>query len=220
MRFTIKLNRIKSVDTIEGYWTKEDYVKLLELYEYPDAGSLEETEALEMLHLAISDFEPDEAAEILLRYKLNEVLKEGQIKNLSHEMLEDKVSEEYPDISLHYPLFNINKLLYDAFNGKFPKTLASVIDIELHFEGNITVNKEVVLRALSDLLSSKSLLKRMFHDQLDSKHELTDAQSIIWELRTSEEDKYQIVSSDYWLNQEDFELEEFNGELTDDEINH
>jgi hypothetical protein len=193
---------------------------LLELFGFPDGGSLEETETLEMLHMAISDFEPAEAAEIILGYKLKEVLRESQIKNLSNEMLEDKVAEEYPDIALHYPLFNINKLLYDAYNGKFPKTLASVIDIELHFKGSIAIRKEVVLRALSDLLSSKSLLKRMFHDQLDSEHELTDAESIIWELKSLEGDKYQIISSDYWLNQEDFEFDEFTGELTDEEIDH
>ena len=220
MKFTIKLHRIKSVEKIEGYWQKEDYINLLELFGFDDAASLDETEILEMLYMAISDFEPDEAAEIVLSYKLKDVLREGQIQNLSYEMLEDKVAEEYQDISLHYPLFNINKLLYDAYNGKFPKTLASVIDIELVFNGSVPISKEVILRTLSDLLSSKSLLKRMFHDQLDSEHEFTDAQSIIWELKALEGGKYQVISSDYWLNREDFELDEFTGELTEEEIDH
>jgi hypothetical protein len=147
-------------------------------------------------------------------------LNDGQIQNISHEMLEDKISEEYPDISLHYALFNINQLLHDAYNGKFPRTEASIIDFELTFKNKIDVNKEIVLRAMSDLLSEKSLLKRLFNEQLDSSAELEEAESIIWELEAKGDNNYQIISSDYWINKEDFEKDEFSGVLKDDEINH
>ena len=220
MNFTIKLKKIRSIDKIEGYWKKEDYINLLQLFEYSDATSIPEAELFDMLLMAISDYEPDEAAGIVLGYKLNSVLKQGQIENLSFEMLEDKVAEEYPNISLHYPLFNINQLLYEAYNGKFPKTLASVLDIELSFENNIDITKEIVLRTMSDLLSEKSLLKRLFNEQLDSENELKDAESIIWELKPIGENLYQLISSDYWLNKEDFEIEEYSGVLREEEITH
>jgi len=220
MKFTIKLKKLKTVEKIEGYWKKEDYINLLELFDYSDAASVPEAELFEMLSMAISDFEPEEAAEIVLTYKLKGVLKEGQIKNLSHEMLEDKIVEEYPNISLHYPLFNINQLLYDAYNGKFPKTLASVLDIELYFAGKLDITKEIVLRTISDLLSEKSLLKRLYDEQLNSEKELNDADSIIWELKPMGENTYQLISSDYWLNDEDFEIEEYSGVLGDEEITH
>ena len=220
MNFTIKLIKIKTIEKIEGYWKNTDYINLLELFDFPDATSIPDAELFDMLSMAISDFEPDEAAEIVLKYKLNSVLKEGQIKNLSHEMLVDKVAEEYPNISLHYPLFNINQLLYKAYNGKFPKTLATVLDIELSFAKNVNITKEIVLRTISDLLSEKSLLKRLFNEQLDSEKELNDAESIIWDLKPMGENKYQIISSDYWLNNEDFKLEEYSGELRDEEITH
>jgi len=220
MKFTIKLKKIRTIEKIEGYWKKEDYINLLELFDYSDATSVPEAELFDMLSMAISDFEPDEAAETVLTYKLNNVLKEGQIKNLSHEMLEDKVAEEYSDISLHYALFNINQLLFEVYNGKFPKTLASMIDIELSFAGNIDITKEIVLRTISDLLSEKSLLKRLFNELLDSEKELKDAESIIWELKPMGENIYQLISSDYWLNEEDFEVEEYSGVLRDEEIKH
>jgi hypothetical protein len=220
MRFIIKLKKIRTIGKIEGYWEMEDYINLLELFDYPDATSIPEAELFEMLSMAVSDFEPDEAAEIVLTYKLKGVLKEGQIKNLSHEMLDDKVAEEYPDISLHYPLFNINQLLYELYNGKFPKTLASVIDIELSFENSLEITKEIVLRTISDLLSEKSLLNRLFYEQLDSEKELTDANSIIWDLKPMEGNLYQLITSDYWLNAEDFEMEEFSGVLREEEIDH
>ena len=220
MNFTIKLSKIKTIEKIEGYWKNEDYVNLLEMFDFSDAKSIPESELFEMLSLAISDFEPDEAAEIVLTYKLKGVLKEGQIKNLSHEMLEDKVAEEYPDISLHYPLYNINQLLYKAYNGKFPRTLASVLDIELSFSGKLDITKEIVLRAISDLLSEKSLLKRLFNEQLDSEKELNDAEDIIWDLKPMGENIYRIISSDYWMNEEDFDREEYSGELREEEITH
>lgn len=220
MNFTIKLKKIKSIEKIEGAWTNEDYIMLLELFEYPDAISIPESELFDMLSMAISDFEPEEAAEVVLKYKLSDRLNNGQIKNLSHEMLLDNVSEEYPDISLHYPLFNINQLLYDAYNGKFPRGLASVIDFELSFKDKIEITKEIVLRTMGDLLSEKSLLKRLFSTQLDSENELKDAESIIWELTPMGENAYQLITSDYWLNREDIDKEEFSGVLSEDEINH
>ena len=220
MKFTIKLNKIKSINKIDGYWKKEDYVNLLALFNYSDPANLPEGELVDMLSMAITDYEPDEAAEIVLTYKLAGLLKEGQIKNLSQEMLEDKVAEEYPTISLHYPLFNINQLLFEAFNGKFPNTFASVLDIELNFAHKIEITKEIVLRTLSDLLSEKSLLKRLFNEQLDSKKEFNEAEHIIWELKSTGENCFQVISSDYWLNAEDFEQEEFSGEISDDEITH
>jgi len=220
MNFIIKLKKIKTIDRIDGSWKKEDYINLLELFEYPDPSSIPATDLLEMLRMAITDFEPNEAAEIVLKYKLGDKLNNGQIENLSHEMQQDKVAEDYPEIALHYPLFNINQLLHDSYNGKFPKTQASAIEIELVFKGKIKVTKEVVIRCLSDLLSEKSLLKRLFTDQLDSNEKLSDADDIIWELKPLTENTYTIISSDYWFSREDFHLAEFAGVLTEDEINH
>jgi hypothetical protein len=220
MKFTIKLKKLKTIEKIDGYWKNEDYIELLELFDYNDAKSLPEAELLEMLNMAITEFDPSEAAQILLNYKLSEHLNKGQIENISHEMLLDKVAEEYPIIPLHYPLFNINQLLFKAYNGKFPKTMASVLDFELSFEGEIEINKEVVLRTLSDLLSSHSLLKRLFSEQLDSDKELKDAEGIIWELKELGQNNFQVITSEYWLSNEDIALDEFSGMLSDEEINH
>lgn len=220
MNFTISIQKIRSIEKIEGYWKKEDYIKLLALFDFDDADTVPENELIDMLAMAIADYEPADAAEIVLNYKLKGMLKDSQIKNIAHEMLEDKIAEEYPDISMHYPLFNINQLLFTAYNGKFPKTIASVIDFELVFKSKVDVSKEIVLRCLSDLLTEKSLLKRLFDEQLDSEEELNDAKSIIWELKSLGENQYQIITSDYWLNKEDFDNDEFSGVLREEEINH
>jgi hypothetical protein len=60
--------------------------------------------------MAITDFEPNEAAAIVLDYKLSDSLNEGQIQ-ISNDMLIDKISEEYPEI-MQAPLYHINQLLF------------------------------------------------------------------------------------------------------------
>lgn len=114
MNFTIKLLGIRSIFKIDNAWTNTDYFNLLEAFDFPDAKSINEEELFEMLSLAVSDYEPEEAAEIVLNYKFSNRLKGGQIKNLAQEMLQDKVAEEYPDISFHFDLFNINQLLHNC----------------------------------------------------------------------------------------------------------
>lgn len=218
MNFTIKLLGIRSIYKIDNAWTNTDYFNLLEAFDFPDAKSINEEELFEMLSLAVSDYEPEEAAEIVLNYKFSNRLKGGQIKNLAQEMLQDKVAEEYPDISFHFDLFNINQLLHNCYNGKFPKIKASVIDFELTFKGKVEITKEVIVRTISDLLSHKSLLKRMFSEQLDASSEMKDAESIIWNLEVLQPNTYRIISSDYCLNAEDFDKDEHTGELGEDEI--
>ena len=92
MRINLKILDIKSIREVSGYWSPEDYIKLLEEFNYPEAKDSNPSELRELIEMAIADYEPHEAAEILLRYKLSGKLNEGQIKNLSHEMLEDNES--------------------------------------------------------------------------------------------------------------------------------
>src|SRR5690606_31956433 len=114
MKYLVKINDVKSTDELDGAWTNDDFKELLARFEYPDAEQLKSSELKEYLFMAISDFEPSEAAAIMLDYKLSDILTEGQIDNLSHEMLRAKVFENYSEIDLHQDFFNINQLLYKA----------------------------------------------------------------------------------------------------------
>jgi hypothetical protein len=131
--------------------------------------------------MAISDFEPNEAAAILLDYKLSDILNEGQIDNLSHEMLRAKVSETYTDINLHQDLFNINQLLYEAFKGKFPQVSVNIVQFEITDENKnlVELTKE---NALSCGLSENNLLNRLFGDQLEGPAPFPEAEGILWDL--------------------------------------
>jgi hypothetical protein len=217
MKFELKVIKVSTINEIDDYWSKEDYIALLEEFNYPDGKNAEPSELEELLEMAMSDFEPDEAAALLLKYKLKSILNEGQIKNLSHEMIEDNESEEYPDPALHYPLFNVNQLLYKAYNGIFPNAKASKITIELIFKGipDAEVRKEHILKALSDGIRDNNLVLRLYEPQLSGKLPFEDAEKIIWELDFLGDHKFEFITSDYWLNKEDIIENEFSGTIVE-----
>lgn len=205
MKYTISIHKMESLQQLPKYWNNQDYRQLLEEFGVEGAADIEEAELWEYICMAVSDLEPREAAEIVLKYKLGEVLNEGQIENIAHEMLEDKISEEYPEIALHYPLFNINQLLYKAYNGKFPKIMATQMDLEFipKSEEPVTVTKTLLLKSLAPLLSDGSLVKRLFEEQLEEDASFAEANNIVWELEELGEQHYRLVTSDYWINRED-----------------
>lgn len=213
MKCSVNVADITTIDEIDGFWTNEDYIELLDRLDFPDAKKVAPEELQEMLFMAITDYKPEEAAEIVLIYKFSDILTKGQIENLSHEMLEDSVTEEFADISMHYPLFNINRLLYNAFNGKFPNTKASLISLGLKFPPNqkVKITKEIVLKAICNGLNGNNLVNRIFEDQLAGKAEFLEAENIIWIMEQLGDGNISITTSDYWINEEDFLSNQFEG---------
>ncbi len=206
MKYLVKINDVKSTDELEGAWSNDDFKELLARFEYPDAEQLKPTELKEYLFMAISDFEPSEAAAILLDYKFSDILAEGQIDNLSHEMLRVKVCENYTEIDLHQDLFNINQLLYKAYNGKFPQAKINIVQFEITDEHNdpAEITKETVLKALSYGLSDNNLINRLLSDQIEGRTPFPEAEGIVWDLQNMGNNVYSITISEKWLTQNDF----------------
>ncbi|PRY85423.1 hypothetical protein [Mongoliibacter ruber] len=215
MKFQIKINSSRILDEVSGYWTTDDYVTLLGLFGFPDAESASQDTLRELLMMAITDYEPNEAAAIVLEYKLSDDLNKGQIEQISNDMLLDKIAEEYPEINLHGTLFHINQLLFKAFNGKFPNTKA------IQFECSITpidkgvdidLTKEFILKLLNEGLSERSLIKRLFGEKISGATPFPEAEDILWDLDTADGENFKILTSEYWLGQEDLIAQEFEGE--------
>lgn len=215
MKYSVKINSIKTVDEFEGSWNNDDLTTLLTKFDYADASTLKPGELKEYLSMAITDFEPDEAAAIVLAYKLSEELTEGQIDNLSHEMTREKVSENYSDIYIHKILFDINQLLYKAYNGKFPLAKATVIDFEMKADQveEAEITKELVLQALGNGLSDRNLIIRLFRDQLEGIAAFPEAEGIIWDLQNKGNAQYLMTTSEKWINDKDFSNLEFEGNV-------
>ena len=221
MKFKILLNNVTTVEEIPNYWQNEDYINLLELFSFPDANTIKPENLREMLFMAIADFEPNEAAEIVLTYKLSENLNEGQIAQISNDMLIDKVCEEYPEIDLHYALYNINQLLFKAYNGTFLNAKATVVDFSIvSLDGSdIAITKEIVLKSFHNGISDRNVIKRLFAEEMSTEASFEKAEDIIWELNKKSDSNFELITSEYWLNNEELLASEFEGDclLTEEE---
>lgn len=214
MKYQIKINSAATVEEMPDYWSTEDYVQLLAKFNYPDAEKASNDTLNELLMMAITDYEPNEAAAILLAYKLSDKLNEGQIDQISNDMLLDKIVEEYPDISVHATLFHINQLLYKAFNGKFPNTKATLIDCTitpLEEDGETELTKEMTLKLLGAGLSDSNLVKRLFTEQMAGNIPFPEAENILWELNPGADQHFQILTSENWISPDEFTTHEFEG---------
>lgn len=211
MNYHIVINSVKNVEEFKDAWTSTDYIELLDRFGFPGAENSKPEELEELLFMAISDFEGHEAAAILLDYKLSEHLNPNQIDQMSHDMLNDKISEEYSDISLHHQLFNINQLLHKAYNGTFPNTKATVIEFEITPNQNIT--KEIVLKVLDKTLAHNNIIKRLYADQLAGKEAFDAAEAIVWELKPTGNQSYLMTTSEYWISRDEFKDAEFDAEI-------
>lgn len=213
MKVNIQIKSIYSIEEIPNYWTNEDYVTLLDAFGFEDGKSLNPQSLFEMLQMAISDFEPNEAAKIILSYKLSDDLNEGQIDQISNDMLIDKVCEEYPEIHLHKHLFAINQLLYKAYNGTFPNAKASLIKFSISDNELESLSKSDILKAFNNGLNDSNLIRRLFDEPMTTEAEFADAESIVWELNTTDNSNFELITSEYWIDRESFLEMEFEGEI-------
>lgn len=215
MMLEVKINEVKSVNQLADYWSEQDYRNLLEEFGFPDAKDIAANELREMLFMAITDFEPADAAEVTLTYKLSDKLNEGQIQNIAHEMLLDKVAEEYSDPALHFDLFNINQLLYHAYNGKFPNTIATIISLELRDKSGtpIELSKEILLKSIQHGLKDNNLVHRLYEPQLDGTEAFGDAAKVIWRFEEKADHTYEILTSNYFIEDQDFTSFEFDAAI-------
>ncbi|MDY0987312.1 hypothetical protein SOM12_07805 [Flavobacterium sp. CFBP9031] len=215
MNYQIVIKNIDTVNEIEGYWSDEDFIALLEKFNYPDGATAEKSSLPELLEMAISDYEPNEAAQIVLHYKLGDQLSEGQIDQISNDMLIDKVCEEYPEIHMQGTLFHVNQLLFKAYNGKFPNAKASIVHFSMTPTDGETqkLTAENVLKLLNKGLSERNLIKRLFENQISQNIPFPEAESIVWDLKTDDDINYDLVTSENWINKEDINESEFESTL-------
>ncbi len=216
MHYHVTIHAVNTIDQLPDYWSAADYRALLEAFDFEDAAEVEEGELWEYLTLAIRDLEPHESAAIVLQYKLGDELTEGQIDQISHDMLLDKIAEEYPDIAMHERLYAVNELLYKAYNGKFPKTLASVIDCTIapvKGKPEHPVDAKVAIQALGLGLNDHAVISRLLGEQLKGEVPFESAEHIVWKLELQGTHRFKITTSDYWISKDDFASAEFEAEV-------
>lgn len=217
MKYQVTIDDVNSIDEIENKWNHDDYINLLELFEFGDTGDASDQDLKELLFLAISEYEPQEAAEIILRYKFKEELNNGQIEQISNDMLKENVAEKHSDIALHSRLFDVNEFLYKAYNGKFPHAQASVITFTAiaATDTDIKIDQAAALRLLSPGIDPHAILQRLFKDQICGSEEFDEASDIVWYFKSTGTNQYELITSNYWINKDDFIAGSFDAQLDD-----
>ncbi len=228
MKNSFKVRRLsfQTIQKLPDSWTEDNYKDLLAAMEYGDISEIPTEELEETCLMSLNDFESEEAAKIVLQYVFNDRLKKGRILNVSNEMLEEKIWEEYADLALHEEFFNVNQLLHQAFSGQFPQPEA------VHFQVGIIANEKngisvfdcnseaTIIRLLVAGMPENTLIFRLFEEQV-SGNTFKDAKDIIWQLKTEKINEnelvFDIISSSYWFH--DFKyVDAFEAETHADQI--
>ena len=228
MKSSFKVERLhfKTINELPNAWTNQDYTNILEIMEYSDVSEMKPEELKEMCLMSLTDYEPEDAAKIVLAYIFKDRLNKGQIENISNEMVDERMWEEYADLSLHEAFFNVNQLLYEAFNGEFPRPEA--VNFQVKVTGTQKDGMEVLkdspeaplIRLLVAGMPQNTLIYRLFEEQVDGDR-FTDAKDIIWQLKIEEIDGnerlFDIISSSYWF--QDFKYADaFEADTHADEV--
>jgi len=212
--YNVLIKRVSSLDEIEGDWSRKDYIILLDELSIDGVEESSDKELRELLMMALSELDVPEAAKILLTYKCGEELTEGQIEQIAHDMQNDKICEEYPEISLHHTLFSINQLLFVSYNGKVPNCKATKIVATIDpVIPDSEHRNELVLRILVQGLSDSNVINRLFDESLTSEFTFKEGNYILWAIKSGNDGMLEIYTSEYWIEKDDVVMQEYTAKV-------
>lgn len=208
--FQVRVTEFSNLLEIDGARTCSDFATLLEALEYDDISGMGEEELRDFCIMSLQDLDPVEAAYVVLRHDMGDVLRDGQARNLASEMLEEKLWEEYANSTLHERMFNAGSLLYAAFPLSFPKPDAVHLQLEVTAQNRgakelltEAIDESCLARLLSDGMESNAVLHRLYGKELTGKS-FPNADEIVWTVRTDAiaEDvvRIDVIGSGYWLD--------------------
>lgn len=122
--------------------------------------------------------------------------------------MDEKLWEEYADLSKHEAFFAVHQLLYETFEGTFPNPEALLFEVRIQettkhglpiFE---SVPEAPLVRLSVGSLPKNTVLNRLFNEKIEGES-FTEAQDILWQLNLVKQSAdtltATIVSSHYWF---------------------
>ena len=185
-KYKVQLLELKEIHEIPLVWTEEEFRGLLQHVEYDDVQAIPAEELKDMACLALTDFEAEEAAVIVLEYRLGERLNKGQRQNLAIELQDEKIWEEYADLSLHEALFHVSCMLHWAFPKNFREPDIAALKLSITpLTQESRQNSEAptagfLTRVLNDGMDEHTLINRLFDESLVA-NSFPEAEDIIWQ---------------------------------------
>jgi len=207
--FSVKLSSFTTISTIEDAWTDEAYKALLTMMGLEDGlENATHAELEEMCLMSLSDFEHNEAARFVLAYLFPDDFTEGKLDQLSHDMPEDRLWEEFSDNKYHYDFFKAYGLLRQAFNGIFAEPTGVQLTIELtakkpeSFDVFAESPKAPLVRLLAGVMGEGEIVNRLYTDQIEGDR-FAEAEGILWNVeevsQTDLQVQYAVTSSAFWF---------------------
>ena len=205
-KFNVSVFGVEQVHELPDSWSEEQLRGLLELAEFDGWETVEEGELKDYVIMALQDMEADEAAQLVLKYQFGTIFKAGLLESMAHEMMEEKLWEEYKDINLHAALYNGAVMLKWAFPRKFPETDAILCKLKVNCsDPKVVWTKSLLIRLLATGMDSHAVVNRLFKDQL-LQTSFPEAEGIIWKFVVQKEGDASlitVISSTYWLHDMD-----------------
>ena len=210
--YHVQVVGFREVHVLPEGWTNAQYSELLQALDYDDVQSIPENELSEMAAMALSDLEPEEAAERVLALRLGDRLNAGQRRNIAEEMKDERLWESYADISFHRELFNVAGMLYWTFPRLFTEPDAVEVRLKIKALDNAPIGQLVapsasfLCRLLNDGMNESNTIYRLFDDQISS-DQFPDAEHILWEIVHNGFDTEQrmaeltIFTSIHWIDE-------------------
>lgn len=210
-RYEVRVQELKEVHQLPDAWTSPELIRLLDHLEYDDPASIADEDLADMASLALSELEPEAAAAMLLELRLGERLRPGQRRNMAEEMKDERLWEEYPEMSYHEEIFNVAGMLYATFPGQFPEPDVTRIRLTitaLNADAEVNLRSPTasfLVRLLDDGMSDENTLRRLFDEQIDGDR-FPEAEDLIWRFEPGPFDATQhslpvtIYTSWHWVN--------------------
>lgn len=210
-KFKVDIHAFQKISHIENAWSQNDYTSLLIMMEIEDGiESMSESDLKEMCMMSLNDFDADKAAKFVLTHVVDGELPDGKIDQISHDMVEGKLWEEFADPSFHKRFFDVYGLLREAFNGTFADPTGVKFQIKIHAQetddfGVFEPTAEPALvRLLSAGIDENAILNRLYYEKIRGDH-FPEAENILWqvdEIATSNKEAiYEIISSELWFGE-------------------
>ncbi|QSZ41768.1 hypothetical protein GJV85_06480 [Sulfurimonas aquatica] len=231
-KFNVSITEFQKINKIENAWGADDYIALLDSMDLGDdeLSSMNEADLKEMCKMSLADFEPEEAANYVITYLMQDELTEGKLEQISNEMMDDKLWEQFADLSFHERFFNSYELLRESFNGRFPKPTGVKMAIKISSKNKESFNvfanslKPAIVRLLAAGVDEHAIFNRLYDEKIASNN-FSEAQSILWKIKEMSksdlEVTYEIISSEFWLgdleNREPYEAQTHADKMEDEE---
>ena len=208
-KFSIELNSFHKISAIPNAWSRSQYLALMTLMELNDGlEELTDTDLKDMCLMSLNDLPHADAANVVLTSLFSDDVTAGKIDQLSHEMADDRLWEEYSDCQFHERFFNAYGLLRSAFNGTFAQPTGVDFTITVHAKNAVDLEQldsdlaANLVRLLSCGLDENGLMQRLYEEQLNG-DDFPQASGILWQIETLAsgplERQFKMISSSFWF---------------------